>query len=125
SSSAMPRPLDFKPASTTTILTVPWQRRWMEMIMEDSQQPVACMLGRDDLAQRQERWQALAARSAPRVSPARQGLRLTFGDGPGVAGELAALVEVERECCGFADWSLHTGPGPGQHVLDVSGGTPE
>jgi hypothetical protein len=56
------------------------------------------------------------------VSPARQGLRLTFGDGAGVAAELAALVALERECCGFADWSLRTGPG--QILLDVSGGTP-
>jgi hypothetical protein len=57
------------------------------------------------------------------VSPAPQGLRLTFGDGAGAAAELAALVELERDCCGFADWSLRTVPGG--LVLEVSGGTPE
>lgn len=91
--------------------------------MERNQRPVACTLGRADLARRRERWQALAARTAPRVSPSPQGLRVTFGDSEGVAGELAALAELERECCGFAGWSLHTGSG--QLVLEVSGDTPE
>lgn len=90
--------------------------------MEGNQQ-VACSLGRTDLARRQKRWLALAARTPARVSRTGAGLRLTFGAGAGVAEELSALVALERECCAFADWSLHTGPA--QVVLDISGGTPE
>ena len=68
--------------------------------------PVACSLGAGDLARRAARWQALAARALRRASPTERGVRLVFSAGPGVAGELRALVALERDCCGFADWSV-------------------
>jgi hypothetical protein len=85
--------------------------------------PVACSLDNVALSQRRARWQALAARTTTDVSQAAHGLRLTFGDAPGVASELGELAALERECCPFAEWSVSTGPG--QLVLDIRGGSPE
>jgi len=67
---------------------------------------VACTLGAGDLARRAARWEALAARALRRASRTERGVLLLFGAGPGVAGELRALVALERDCCGFAAWSL-------------------
>ena len=36
------------------------------------------------------------------------GLRLLFRAAPAVEGELHQLAELERDCCAFADWSIHT-----------------
>ena len=45
-------------------------------------------------------------------------LRLLFRAAPGVEGELRQLAELERDCCAFAQWSVHT---RGEEVvLDVT-----
>jgi hypothetical protein len=85
--------------------------------------PVACSLGQADLAQRARRWKVLAARALSQVSRTRQGLRLVFDTGPGVAGELQELVAAERECCAFATWSVR--PGSGHLTLEVTGDSEE
>jgi hypothetical protein len=89
--------------------------------MENDQEsrPVACSLGRADLAQRTQRWDDLAARALSRMSRTPHGLQLVFGAGPGVADELQALVALERDCCGFATWSVRAGGG--QLTLEISG----
>jgi len=84
----------------------------------EEQAPVACTLNQQDLEQRAGRWQALAQRAGPQVSRTDRGLRLTFSAGPGVAAELDELAELERDCCGFANWSV-TSAGD-RLVLDVS-----
>ena len=66
----------------------------------------ACSLGAGDLARRAGRWEAVTARSLRRASRTERGVRLAFGAGPGVASELRALVALERDCCGFAAWSV-------------------
>ena len=33
------------------------------------------------------------------------GVQLVFGAEPGIANELEALAELERKCCGFAEWA--------------------
>ena len=79
---------------------------------------VACSLNQSDLAVRAERWLALADRAAGQVSRTKTGLRLTFRADQGVANELAELAVLERECCGFASWSVHEA---GDNVvMDVS-----
>jgi hypothetical protein len=95
------------------------------MIMEIGQvsQPVACSLGQADLAQRGERWKALAAAALGDVSRTQSGVRLAFGDDPGVAGELRELAALERDCCAFATWSVRQAGG--QVVLEVSGDSDE
>jgi hypothetical protein len=85
--------------------------------------PVACSLGRADLARRTQRWDDLAARALSQASRTPHGLRLVFGAGPGVADELQALVALERECCGFATWSVRASGG--QLTLEVSGDSEE
>jgi hypothetical protein len=84
---------------------------------------VACSLGQDEGAQRAARWKALSARALADVSPTERGLRLVFDAGPGVAGELSSLVDLERECCAFAAWSVR--PSGGQLILDVAGDSDE
>jgi hypothetical protein len=74
--------------------------------MEEGSPPVACSLGQGDLAERTARWQALAARALRQAAPTRDGVRLVFTVGPGVAAELESLVDLERECCPFAAWSV-------------------
>jgi hypothetical protein len=81
---------------------------------------IACSLDQGDLTERGERWRALAERAELEVAPTAGGLRLLFRDAPGVDGELRQLVALERECCGFADWSLRKAI-----VLEVSGTSPD
>jgi hypothetical protein len=90
---------------------------------DDESRPVACSLGHADLARRAQRWDDLAARSLSQASPTPHGQRLVFAAGPGVADELQALVALERECCGFATWSVRASGG--QLTLEVSGDSEE
>jgi hypothetical protein len=77
---------------------------------------IACTLRTNDRAARAARWSALAARALGGVEQTEGGLRLTFTDG---AEELAALAELERDCCAFATWTVD-----GTTLL-VDGGSPE
>ena len=47
-----------------------------------------------------------------------RGLRLLLPNAPGVEAELHRLADLERECCAFADWSVH--PRREQLVLEVT-----
>ena len=80
---------------------------------------MACTLGTGDRAQRAARWEALTARALRQASRTERGLRLVFGAGPGVEDELRSLVALERECCGFARWSVSAASG--RCTLEVSG----
>jgi hypothetical protein len=80
--------------------------------------PVACSLNQGDLALRAQRWRALAGRAGGQVSRTDNGLRLTFRAEQGVADELAELAALERDCCGFATWSVAMAEG--QVALEVS-----
>jgi hypothetical protein len=80
---------------------------------------VACSLGAGDLAGRTARWAALTARGLVRASRTERGLRLVFRAGPEVAGELNALVALERDCCAFAAWSVRESED--ELALEVSG----
>jgi hypothetical protein len=93
--------------------------------MENAQEspPVACSLGRADLAGRVQRWDDLAARALSQAARTPRGLRLVFTAGPGVADELQALAGLERDCCGFATWSVRTSGG--QVTLEVSADSEE
>jgi len=68
--------------------------------------PVACTLGPDDGAARLRRWRALAARCPPRVARAAGQLELRWRLDLDAARELDALATAERECCGFASWTV-------------------
>ena len=72
---------------------------------------IACTLSGPDLSRQQSRWHELAARTRVERSELPTGLRLVFGDAPGIGEALQQFVEIERECCAFADWELASGEG--------------
>ena len=76
---------------------------------------IACTLNASQMSDRQRRWHELAGRAFVERVETERGVRLEFRDEPGVADELKELAELERECCGFADWS------PNGAALDVTG----
>jgi hypothetical protein len=82
-------------------------------------EPVACTLGSGDMARRAARWEALTGRALVRAATTERGLRLVFRADPGVAGELGDLVALERDCCAFANWSVHEHDA--EIALDVTG----
>jgi hypothetical protein len=78
---------------------------------------VACRLTSAALAAQTGRWERLAARAMTERSETADGLRLSFRREPGVEDELGRLVEVENQCCPWADWTVQTRTG--HIVLDV------
>jgi len=76
---------------------------------DDQERPaIACSLAQADLADRRDRWLRLAERAIIDVLTTDTGLRLRIRQGPGVEAELHQLAALERECCAFAEWSVHT-----------------
>jgi hypothetical protein len=79
--------------------------------------PIACSLTTADLAKQARRWKSVARRAmAGRIRTA-DGVRLRFTPGPGIEEELHALVAVEKECCPWAEWTVHSAAD--QLTLDV------
>lgn len=86
-------------------------------------QVVACSLGPAELSQRGARWTTLMARADGQVSPMENGIRLTFTAGQGSSGELRELVELERQCCAFATWTVHENGE--QFIVDIGANSAE
>lgn len=66
----------------------------------------ACSLTGPDLATRLEKWRALAASSLVAREATDVGVRLAFRAAPSVVHDLVDLVDGERNCCGWARWTL-------------------
>jgi hypothetical protein len=78
-------------------------------IREDRPSPeVACSLTTGELSQRQDRWQWLGEHADADTLSTADGVQLVFDAAPGVEAELEQLVALERDCCGFATWSVQT-----------------
>ena len=86
-------------------------------------QVVACSLGQVELSQRGARWAAVMARGDGQVSVTESGMRLVFTADQDISGELRELVELERQCCAFATWSVHEKDE--QFVVDIGANTAE
>jgi hypothetical protein len=84
--------------------------------MNERKIPVACNLELSELGQRQQQWTALIERSLIEKLATDRGVRLLFDRG--AKAELFRLAAAERECCGFAAWTVTPGPGSG-FSLDV------
>ena len=69
---------------------------------------VACSLSQADLTTRQQRWLLLGERAHIDTVTTGNGLRLSFRNEPATGRELNELTALERDCCSFADWSLHS-----------------
>jgi hypothetical protein len=72
---------------------------------------IACSLPPDRLADRRERWKALAERSFLERALLPTGVRLSFSADEGTEADLRELVELERECCGFASFQVTSSRG--------------
>lgn len=69
-------------------------------------QVIACTLSSEELAVRGARWRRLGENAAVEATVIADGLRLAFvGD---VGPEVRELAALERECCAFASWTVHT-----------------
>jgi hypothetical protein len=79
---------------------------------------VACSLDESDLKDRRGRWLQLTERAAIDVVTTADGQRLLFRIAPGIEAELRQLAELERDCCAFAEWTVHAGGDA--LVLDVT-----
>ncbi|TDT97927.1 DNA-binding transcriptional MerR regulator [Streptomyces sp. 846.5] len=84
------------------------------------QAPVACTLGRVELADRTGKWRSLVDRAEDRHEIP-NGVRLVFPATAELAGEVAALAAAEQGCCEFFDFTLHLTP----TALELSVHAPE
>jgi hypothetical protein len=66
----------------------------------------ACSLTGADLATRVHRWQSLAGSSLLAREATDAGVRLAFRPDRAVVHDLVDLLDGERGCCGWAQWSL-------------------
>ena len=66
----------------------------------------ACSLAGPDLATRVEEWQTLAADSLVAREATGMGVRLAFRPDRSVVHHLVDLLDDERRCCGWAEWTL-------------------
>ncbi len=85
--------------------------------MEESSE-FSCSLSPDDLRDRGIAWKRLEAVLIDRLRTD-GGFRVRYRGAPGVSDSLRALVALERDCCGWASWSVSDTDG--YAVLDVTG----
>lgn len=71
--------------------------------------PIACSLSVADLRQREEVWSSLASTVLRSKVALPDGVRLVFESDHALAHRLVDLVVAERECCGWASWTLDYG----------------
>ncbi len=66
----------------------------------------ACTLPEPELRRRGRDWKALIDEALVEKVPVPGGVRLTFRPERSVVEDLVGLVYAERECCGWASWTL-------------------
>ena len=66
----------------------------------------ACSLDDQELAVRRAGWRALERRALVRTEARPDGRLLVFRGGEDTGRALRALIEAERECCPFLDFSV-------------------
>ena len=73
---------------------------------EADAEPVACTLSTADMAAQARRWEQLIAQAMTGRTETSDGIRLRFRDDPKVQDELHQLVDVEKQCCPWASWTV-------------------
>jgi len=68
--------------------------------------PIACTLEVSEAGARLERWRRLSDQTGAELRATANGLSASFPRAADVAHELDELVRLERQCCGFASWSV-------------------
>ncbi|MGH8925988.1 MAG: hypothetical protein ACREA0_22400 [bacterium] len=79
--------------------------------------PVACNLEQSEFGERRKEWLALGEDALLEKRNTETGLRLRFR--PSAEKELVRLAAAERECCGFAEWTVSRAD-DGDLTLDVT-----
>ena len=83
--------------------------------------PIACTLSPLELrAQRDELLPGLVAHAFQRVRLPR-GMRFIFGATAKRLRQLDAVVQLEKRCCAFLEFTVAVSPGGGALTLDVTG----
>lgn len=82
-----------------------------------SRRPIACTLGRDDMAARERDLRA-AFEHLVGSSATEGGFRWTFRAGPDVVPKVRLIAEREASCCAFARFDVSTSAG--EVVLEVA-----
>ena len=77
--------------------------------MTDDPGPIACTLSAADLRDRGEAWRRVLTFATSR-DDVDDGVLITFGDVPGVAGTLAQLAALEAECCPWMTMTVSSSP---------------
>lgn len=75
--------------------------------MEDPQ-AAACTLSEPELRRRGRDWRTVIDEALVERAPVAGGVRLTFRPERAVVDDLVGLVHAERQCCGWASWTLTT-----------------
>ena len=91
-------------------------------VVERRTQPIECTLSDIELDDRRAGWEALGGAIAGRERTA-GGFRVHFQPEPGLSDALHSLVASERQCCGWASWTVFD-----HHdvvVLEVTGPAPQ
>jgi hypothetical protein len=81
--------------------------------------PIACSLDARQLAERTERWRALAEHALISTERKNEGVRQRYRGGAAIEEELRDLVALEAECCPFL--GLQVERVGAETWLDVSG----
>jgi hypothetical protein len=83
--------------------------------------PIVCSLSPEALkARRENLLDALLRRSTERMELS-DGVRLRFDADGQVLGEIARMVEAERQCCQFLSFTITVSPDGGPVTLDLTG----
>jgi hypothetical protein len=81
--------------------------------------PVACALSAEDRQERFREFAELGAAALLEAERTADGARLRLRDGPGVRSALSRLIEAERSCCSFLEFTVDAGGS--DLVVEVSG----
>lgn len=68
--------------------------------------PIACSLDAGGAERRRREWEDLVSEALRSHAPTATGVRLAFSATDDVDRRLGELVELERQCCAFARWTV-------------------
>ena len=83
--------------------------------------PIACSLSPDALAARRAGLLPGLAARATAIDELPDGLRLRFAPADGILGEIAQVVDAERQCCRFLQFDLRVEQAAGPITLLLTG----
>jgi hypothetical protein len=83
--------------------------------------PIACTLTPSELEERQAGLLPGLLSRAAAIEPIEGGYRVRFAAATGTLTAIAQMIDAERQCCRFLQFTLTIAPDAGPFVLDVTG----